>query len=115
MLSAVVRGSREGLGPLREIFVIWAVEDLDCVSFEFSTLFKIRKLWNWGFFLGCASSSFSSSLLLLPLLSVSLIPNLSYKEIMEEAQSAWSQCPPWQRYFRENRTVWSISRGSKAV
>lgn len=33
MLSAVICGSREGLGPLHEIFVIWAVEGLDCISF----------------------------------------------------------------------------------
>lgn len=52
---------------------------------------------------------------LLLLLSVSLILSLSYKEIMGKAQSTWSWCPLCQRYFRENRTVWSISRASKAV
>ena len=52
---------------------------------------------------------------LLLLLSVSLILSLSYKEIMGKAQSTWSRCPLCQRHSRENRTVWSISRASKAV
>jgi len=33
VLRAVVHGGKEGLGPLHEIFVVWAVEGLDCISF----------------------------------------------------------------------------------